>query len=229
MSLKTLNVEHLPASHKVRVALFRDVRNAAFLHQQLLGRNSDFEYAFIDASVVSSGPISHQRSYQVGVRDFDVWSPWLIPNPQQVLSTLHLLSAVFKATSAAVNGALRTPNVHSEIVCSMSSSNNIADAYRRYGISPSTKDLIVVKVTFPADNGEQPLTHDQIWEHLKANVEGEALPVSDEQIATTTDVAKVRKYYKLNGLKWLDAIKDDSVRQREIESLVISAMALRGV
>ncbi|KAH7231949.1 hypothetical protein NW759_013261 [Fusarium solani] len=197
MSLETVTVEHLPASHKVHVALFRDVQNAAFLHQQLLGRNPDFEYAFIDASVV--------------------------------ISRLQLLSAVFKATSAAVNGALRTPNVHSEIVSSMSSSNNIADAYRRYGISPSTKDLIVVKVTFPADNGAKPLTHDQVWEHLKANVEGEASPVTDEQIATTSDVAKVRKYYKLNGLKWLDEIKDDNVRQREMESLVISAMALRGV
>lgn len=197
MSLETVTVEHLPASHKVHVALFRDVRNAAFLHQQLLGRNPDFEYAFIDASVV--------------------------------ISRLQLLSAVFKATSAAVNGALRTPNVHSEIVSSMSSSNNIADAYRRYGISPSTKDLIVVKVTFPADNGADPLTHDQVWEHLKANVEGEASPVTDEQIAATSDVAKVRKYYKLNGLKWLDEIKDDNVRQREMESLVISAMALRGV
>ncbi|KAL6354162.1 hypothetical protein LRP88_12496 [Fusarium phalaenopsidis] len=156
MSLETVTVEHLPASHKVHVALFRDVRNAAFLHQQLLGRNPDFEYAFIDASV-------------------------------------------------------------------------IADAYRRYGISPSTKDLIVIKVTFPADNGAESLTHDQVWEHLKANVEGEASPVTDEQIATTSDVAKVRKYYKLNGLKWLDEIKDDNIRQREMESLVISAMALRGV
>ncbi|RSM00388.1 EKC/KEOPS complex subunit [Fusarium oligoseptatum] len=212
MSLETVTVEHLPASHKVHVALFRDVRNAAFLHQQLLGRNPDFEYAFIDASVVSSGPIKSVTSARAKSK-----------------SGLQLLSAVFKATSAAVNGALRTPNVHSEIVSSMSSSNNIADAYRRYGISPSTKDLIVVKVTFPADNGAEPLTHDQIWEHLKTNVEGEASPVTDEQIATASDVAKVRKYYKLNGLKWLDEIKDDNVRQKEMESLVISAMALRGV
>lgn len=87
----------------------------------------------------------------------------------------------------------------------------------------------MVKVTFPADSGAEPLTHGQVWEHLKAHVEGEASPVTDEQIATTSDVAKVRKYYKLNGLKWLDEIKDDNVRQREMESLVISAMALRGV
>ncbi|CEI68211.1 EKC/KEOPS complex subunit [Fusarium venenatum] len=196
MALETVTLEHLPASHKVYVALFRDVKNAAFLHQQLLTRNSEFEYAFIDASVV--------------------------------VSRLQLLSSVFKATSTAVNGALRTPNVHSEIVCNMSSSNNIADAYRRYGISPSTKDLVVVKVTFPGESAE-PLSQDQIWDHLKTNVEGEAVSITDEQISTATDVPKVRKYYKLNGLKWLDDIQDEKVKQKEMESLVIGAMALRGV
>ncbi|KAL6912688.1 hypothetical protein ACHAP8_011203 [Fusarium lateritium] len=196
MALESVTLEHLPASHKVYVALFRDVKNAAFLHQQLLARNSEFEYAFIDASVV--------------------------------VSRLQLLSSVFKATLTAVNGALRTPNVHSEIVCNMSSSNNIADAYRRYGISPSTKDLVVVKVTFPGE-GAEPLSQDQIWEHLKTNVEGEAVSITDEQISTATDVPKVRKYYKLNGLKWLDDIQDEKVKQKEMESLVIGAMALRGV
>ncbi|KAF4450941.1 Protein CGI121 [Fusarium austroafricanum] len=206
MSLEIVTLEHLPNSHKVYVALFRDVQNAAFLHQQLLARNPQFEYAFIDASVFINTSCL-----------------------RQVVSRLQLLSAVFKATSTAVNGALRTPNVHSEIVCSMSPSNNIADAYRRYGISPSTKDLVVVKVTFPGEDGAEPSTQDQIWEHLKTNVEGEALPITDDQISTTTDVPKVRKYYKLNGLKWFDDIKDEEIKKKEMESLVISAIALRGV
>lgn len=53
MSLETLTLEHLPDTHRVYLAFYRDVQNAAFLHEQLLARNSDFEYAFIDASVVS--------------------------------------------------------------------------------------------------------------------------------------------------------------------------------
>jgi len=51
--LESLNLEHLPSSHTIYIALFRNVKNAAFLHQQLLAGNTDFEYAFIDASVVS--------------------------------------------------------------------------------------------------------------------------------------------------------------------------------
>ena len=51
--LQTIHLEHLPPGYDVHVALFRDVKNASFLHQQLLAGNVDFEYSFIDASVVS--------------------------------------------------------------------------------------------------------------------------------------------------------------------------------
>lgn len=43
----------------------------------------------------------------------------------QVVSRRQLLSVVFKAVLAVVNGALKTPNVHSEIVTSLSASNNV--------------------------------------------------------------------------------------------------------
>jgi EKC/KEOPS complex subunit CGI121/TPRKB len=51
-SLEQIALEHIPSDYVVSAALFKDVQNAAFLHSQLLARNSDFEYAFIDASVV---------------------------------------------------------------------------------------------------------------------------------------------------------------------------------
>lgn len=54
MSLETITLEHLPSSYKAHAVLFRDVKNAPFLHQQLLARNGDFEYGLVDASIVSS-------------------------------------------------------------------------------------------------------------------------------------------------------------------------------
>jgi EKC/KEOPS complex subunit CGI121/TPRKB len=50
--LQTVQLEHLPPSHSIHIALYRHIQNAAFLQQQLLGGNTDFEYALIDASVV---------------------------------------------------------------------------------------------------------------------------------------------------------------------------------
>jgi len=52
MYLQTLHLAHLPPSLTLHLALYEDVKNAAFLQQQLLQGNSEFEYALIDASSV---------------------------------------------------------------------------------------------------------------------------------------------------------------------------------
>lgn len=93
MPLETIVLEHVPASHKIHVAFFKSVSNAAFLQSQLLARNPDFEYAFIDAS--------------------------------SVVSRLQVLAVTYKALSVLLDGTLRTPNVHSEIVTALSASNNV--------------------------------------------------------------------------------------------------------
>lgn len=93
MSLEEIRLEHVPDTHRVYVGLFRNVSNAGHLQSQLLARNSDFEYAFIDAS--------------------------------SVLSRLQVLAAVYKALTIMLDGTLRTPNVHSEVVCALSASNNV--------------------------------------------------------------------------------------------------------
>lgn len=43
---------HMPPELAVYVALYTDLQNAHFLREQLLAGNTDFEYAFIDASMV---------------------------------------------------------------------------------------------------------------------------------------------------------------------------------
>jgi EKC/KEOPS complex subunit CGI121/TPRKB len=50
--LETLQLEHLPPNYNISIALYQNVKNSAFLHEQLLAGNTDFEYALIDASVV---------------------------------------------------------------------------------------------------------------------------------------------------------------------------------
>jgi EKC/KEOPS complex subunit CGI121/TPRKB len=50
---ESIQLEHLPPSYTLHAALYTDITNAAFLHQQLLAGNSEFEYALIDASIVS--------------------------------------------------------------------------------------------------------------------------------------------------------------------------------
>ena len=51
--VQTIQLAHLPPSLAVHVALYQDLKNAPFLREQLISGNTEFEYAFIDASVVS--------------------------------------------------------------------------------------------------------------------------------------------------------------------------------
>lgn len=53
--------------------------------------------------------------------------------------------------------------------------------------------------------------------------------MTDQNLAHLTDMAKVSKYYKLNGLNWLDGIKDERAKHKEMEMLILGGMALRGV
>jgi EKC/KEOPS complex subunit CGI121/TPRKB len=50
--LETIHLAHIPPHLPIYITLYHSVQNAAFLRQQLLAGNSDFEYAFIDASMV---------------------------------------------------------------------------------------------------------------------------------------------------------------------------------
>lgn len=53
---QTIHLAHMPPELALYVSLYTDVENAPFLKQQLLAGNAEFEYAFIDASMVRNVP-----------------------------------------------------------------------------------------------------------------------------------------------------------------------------
>lgn len=91
--METTTLPHLPLL-PLRVCLFKDVKNASFLRQQLLDGNTEFEYAFLDASTL--------------------------------ISRNHVLAACFRAINDQLNNRLKSRNVHSEIVFSLSLNNNVS-------------------------------------------------------------------------------------------------------
>jgi EKC/KEOPS complex subunit CGI121/TPRKB len=108
--------------------------------------------------------------------------------------------------------------------------SQISEAYRRYGITPASKDIIVVKVLVDDESSDsERLTAESVEAHLQEHVQGTNTPCTDDFLARKTDWTKIRKYYKLNGVKWLDEIQDESARRHEMEFLVLGGMALRGL
>ncbi|GLA37304.1 hypothetical protein AnigIFM63309_004185 [Aspergillus niger] len=143
-----------------------------------------------------------------------------------VLSRTHLLSAVFRAANDYMNGRLKSRNVHSEMVFSLSPATNIAESFRKFGITDSTKDLLVVKLSVNPE-----ITHDSVAAHLEHNVEGTPVPFDDETLSKISDVAKIKKAYKLGALNTAppnqaNGTHDNGLRRLELS--VLGAIALRG-
>jgi EKC/KEOPS complex subunit CGI121/TPRKB len=66
--------------------------------------------------------------------------------------------------------------------------------------------------------------------HLSAAFEGEQVGFSDEELSSMTDMARVKKIYKLNsvGAGKGGAVVNGEAERREMEMLVLGSMALRG-
>ncbi|OBT53501.1 hypothetical protein VE04_07057 [Pseudogymnoascus sp. 24MN13] len=151
-----------------------------------------------------------------------------------VVSKVQILAAAFRAINDNIEGRLRTRNVHSEIVFCLSPNNNIAESFRRFGVSPTTTSLIAIKITTPSSPPS--LTPASIQEHLTSAVEGKQAPFSDEELGTVTDWARVRKVYKLplvgqQGKKkgmGEEEKREEERERRELGVQVLGAMALRG-
>ncbi|OKL56385.1 hypothetical protein UA08_08334 [Talaromyces atroroseus] len=159
--LETVCLSHVPDNIPVHVALYKDLKNAGFLRTQLISGNADFQYAFIDASVI--------------------------------LSRQHVFAAVFRAVNDHINDRLISYNVHSEIVVSLSPTNNIADSFRRFGITDATKNLLVVKVSVNPE-----VTHESVAKHLESVVEATPVPFTDETLSLMSDLGRIRKIYKIS-------------------------------
>ncbi|KAJ9605698.1 hypothetical protein H2200_009547 [Cladophialophora chaetospira] len=201
--VETINLAHLPPELALYVAMYTDVENATFLKEQLLAGNAEFEYAFIDASLI--------------------------------ISTKHVLAAAFRACYDYLNDRLKSRNVHSETVFSLSPNNNIGEAFRRFGVNEATKNLLVLKV---ATNAE--ITLDSVSSHLSASIKGQESTFDDATFRKVSDIDRIKKIYKLasatpkgqssttvNGDSGADGSSAfDETKQLEIQ--ILGLMALRG-
>ncbi|KAK5712780.1 hypothetical protein LTR15_011772 [Elasticomyces elasticus] len=124
-----------------------------------------------------------------------------------LLSRQHVLAACFRAIHDMLQGRMKSKNVHSEIVFSLSPNNNISECFRRFGVGETTTNIVAIKVdsnTF------------RIQEHLQKHVQGQIVPFTDETLASLRDEARVRKAYKVDQAG------------PEAEAFIIGSMALKG-
>lgn len=78
-AVRTFTLPHYEA-YPVQIALFKDVKNAEYLRSQLLAANSDFDYAFLDAAMVSI------------VHAYSLFTPQRRPYAHAVRRPFHLVT-----------------------------------------------------------------------------------------------------------------------------------------
>lgn len=108
-------------------------------------------------------------------------------NPAMIIDPLQVLVSVNKAIHLQLLGKMKTRSLNSEIIFNLSPTNNISEAFKKFGLSDSDSGVLVVLT----DDGTKALNSQEIISH----VEGQHVPLAD--LSQLTDFAKVKKVYKI--------------------------------
>lgn len=127
-------------------------------------------------------------------------------NAECVISLEQLMSAVYRSLLDLTGDKLRTRSLHSEVIFSLSPTQNIMDALRRFGIQDNSKELILVKIT---KGGE---------DYSLQIIDGEEVQVTDESLQQTAVLKTIKKNYKIS-----------TETPHDITRQTVAAIQLRGL
>ncbi|CAK6949784.1 EKC/KEOPS complex subunit TPRKB [Scomber scombrus] len=108
-------------------------------------------------------------------------------NPTMLVNPLQVLVAANKAVHLQKIGKMKTRSLYSEIIFNLSPTNNISEAFKRFGISDGDDSVMVVLVH---NKQESKLLSD-----ITALVDGRQVQVED--VSSLSDPAKIKKLYKV--------------------------------
>ncbi|XP_072311089.1 EKC/KEOPS complex subunit TPRKB [Eucyclogobius newberryi] len=108
-------------------------------------------------------------------------------SPTMVFSPFQALVAANKAVHLQKIGKMKTRSLFSEIIFNLSPTNNISEAFKRFGISDGDSSVLVVLVHNQDD--APPLSE------IVNRVAGQQIPVHD--ISSLSDTTKVKKFFKI--------------------------------
>jgi EKC/KEOPS complex subunit CGI121/TPRKB len=214
-SVRTFELPHYHV-YPVHVALFRDVANASHLRRQLLDANPNFDYAFLDASMVIS--------------------------PQHLLSAAFMAIHNFVTSRAKT----RTPHSELVFRLSPNNNIGESYKKFGISDDSTTIIAVKLPLSASAPDGtyakDESITNQTVSAHLGTVVQGTSVEIGDDgqELGAACQLDKVRKVYKLNsadgGAKPTNGLNghggnhgnDIEDQKKHIESLVLGIMALKG-
>ncbi|KAM6962155.1 EKC/KEOPS complex subunit TPRKB [Tautogolabrus adspersus] len=108
-------------------------------------------------------------------------------NPAMLVNPFQVLVAANKAVHLQKIGKMKTRSLYSEIIFNLSPTNNISEAFKRFGISDGDESVMVVLVHNKDEL--QPLSD------IIARVNGQQVAVED--VSSLSNNTKIQKLYKV--------------------------------
>lgn len=108
-------------------------------------------------------------------------------NPRMLVDPFQVLVAANKAVHLQSIGKMKTRSLYSEIIFNLLPTNNISEAFKRFGISDADDSVLVVLVTTDDEM--------QVLAEVREHVDGQQ--VSLAELPTLTDLTQIRKLYKV--------------------------------
>nr|XP_020508940.1 EKC/KEOPS complex subunit TPRKB [Labrus bergylta] len=108
-------------------------------------------------------------------------------NPTMLVNPFQVLVAANKAVHLQTIGKMKTRSLYSEIIFNLSPTNNISEAFKRFGISDGDESVMVVLVH--SRDEPQPLSD------IVARVNGQQVAVED--VSSLSSNTKIQKLYKV--------------------------------
>ncbi|KAG7096484.1 hypothetical protein E1B28_003914 [Marasmius oreades] len=191
----------------------------SFVFDHVRGVGSDSAYVALYSPVANASAIrkrimdASKMEGEEGERERDAINFAFI-DATLITSRLHLQTAIHQAILAESQNSLRTKTVHSEILFALNPTNNITEAIRRYGVSDSSRALLVVHIG-PGHRSSLSETENK----MKKAVEGVLKPLGE--LEELTDWQRIKKYHRLNTA--------DDEDHASVNDFVISAVAMKTV
>ncbi|KAJ3612426.1 hypothetical protein NHX12_020702 [Muraenolepis orangiensis] len=108
-------------------------------------------------------------------------------NPKMLVDPFQVLVAANKAVHLQTIGKMKTRSLYSEVIFNLSPTNNISEAFKRFGISDTDDSVLVVLITTEGES--------QVLADVVEKVDGQQIPVAE--LSTLNDVTQIKKLYKV--------------------------------
>ncbi|CDU24633.1 related to CGI121-component of the EKC/KEOPS complex [Sporisorium scitamineum] len=179
-------------------------------------------------------------------------------DPTKLCSKQHVLSAVTQAALVCARsydherqtfregegsiGGIKSKTPHSEIIYMLNPGNNVGESLKRFGLSPKSTSLLLVKFSSPEADprsilqsmidvvGPASLTTPSSAEAIdidQAIRYNRYLSAEADQATTVTDWKELNKIYKLQIPSNLLSTEADKAWQREYEEIICTSVAIK--